>query len=1339
MQVWRIGIGVLLCGCGFAADDDSGWRGVALDASLWHLESSEFGTAQAGSVLRSTTERDGFAMVRQEVFRQESAVEADLRMERRLSTQGWSLAGVTLYQDPDNYWMLALVESADGSRTLDFIEKRAALWQAQNQGETALKREGSLALAWEPGERYRLRLAQDEVRIRATVFSVKTGAVLASASYLFENRPAVRGGWPGLIVRASECSVTQVRLRHPVQGAQSQQSAQPSAPMGGAALLDDDLPGHDRRANAALAGALAQAGFRVERLSCDQMLAPHGLAADRFRIVVIPQCDSVPLSLHAVILNAIREGVGVIFLGGPFLDRKIRKVRGEWMDQGAQERLLQKTRTVHRPFVIAPALETARWRRSCQDKGTQGRISVVQEGPEGSPCLRYETDNLVGWDVWHSPAVSSLFGEGDQLFCFDARGDGDTGQLAVEIIERDGSRWIAAATLTERWRRVALRIQDFVFWGDSPAGKQRGGGADRLNPGDAVSVGFGLSGSHTPAVGGGKHTFWLAEIGSAPDPLGDAADSPAAPGQPIECVTPRYKVYQLAGAVDVCDVTAKPGPNLPFLTAQKDLLCAISRTPGEGFNRKNPWRFIPCAQVAAAGSGQQVCEWLLTYNRFPLAGRAVAGFGYQDPAVWSSPAVVSRITAMAVRMTRGVLLEEAGSEQFAYWPDEQVVLGARLRAFDRSAASVSVEFDLRCGDKPVFSRKLEAAVENGAGAVSTVWQPPRAAASYSVSVSLSVNGEVRDVIRHEFAVLDPTAAASEDFITVAGGDFMLDRKKWYPVGMNYWPLYVSGMEAHDYDAGWLKDAYYSPSLVEIDLRHMASLGINLVSIQTPPKEHARNLLDFLRRCRTHGIYANLYMGQASPMAFREQELRDYLTTARLPGNATVFAYDTIWEPGNHLFKDDTARLRWNADWRAWIDEQYGTLEQAELSWGCKARRNQAGEVISPQDRWFREDGEWRRQMAAYRRFMDNATSRLWGDANRRLRAMDPNHLVSFRQGNTLPYDFALSGPVKHIDFICPEGYAISNTDQGEAAIGFITRYTAFTTGGKPIVWSEFGKSVWDARSMTWSPAAVEIQGAYSERFYRTALEAGANGTVPWWWPGGYRVNEQSDFGVIAPDRTERPAAKLIRSYAPRFKQPREKRPPDEWMVYDRDAHAGGYCWSAFHEGGDAYRRARAQGRLLGIRTQGTGLSSVDVPLVAVGDVPCNGMNPPRYLDAEFNWFQVRGADGVWREVKDGEVVQALRGGELLARISLGNVQEASWVPPHEAGETSGGVALVIRSGGKIAAQIALKQKAASLADADFGECVLLRDVQHSADFTVRLEALGRTPFGESRVFSLKVE
>ena len=1331
MRALWIWTGTLGFVCGLMADEPE-WHRMTFAPSTWHLERSGIEIKENELLLRAETDQDGFAMLKRMPFRRRTAVEADLQMTRRPNSRNWSLAGVTLFQDMSNYWMLSLVEGPDGKRSVDFIEKHNGVWQAQSQSPTALKREGTLSFAWEPDEPYRLRLETDDIRICATIFSAKSGAVLGSASYLFENRPAVRGGWSGLIVRDSECRVSGFRVRRMMPQQEGSLSS------GRVALLDDDLPGHDRAANALLAEALAGAGFDVERMGCDRMLSPGVLSGDNFALAIIPRCDSVPASMHEIAVNAMREGVGVIFLGGPFLDRALCKVNGRWLDHSGQQALLQETKNTRLAFEIGPDLKTGEWRRACQDKRKPGELHVVQEGPDGESCLRYDSHELAGWDIWHSPETKGLFGEGDGLFCFKTKGDANTTQLAVEISERDGSRWIATADLTDQWRRVVIRVPEFHYWHDSSTGDKRGGPGDRLNPDNAIHVGFGLSRSHTPEVNGGKHTVWLAEIGTAPDPLADVAVAPVQSDQAIECITPRYKVYRIDGPAQIRDTTAT-GNTTPFLPDANGLVCAIPRTLGEGFNRDNPWRFIPCAQVASAGAGQQVCEWLLTYNRFPLAGRSVAGFGYRDPATWSSPAVLPRITSMAGRMCKGLILEEAGSEQFVYRPGEQVKLGAKVHAFDSSVTSASVEIDLLCGDETVLSRKLDLKLNEGTGRLSFDWQPPRESASYIACAMLKKDEAILDMIQHEFAVLDPAPAKKEEFITVAGGDFLLEGKKWYPVGVNFWPLYVSGMDARDYTAGWLKNSYYSPTLVECDLQQMASMGINLVSIQTPPVEHYRNLLDFLRRCKKHGIHANLYLGQASPVAFKEREVKQYLETAGLPGNSTVFAYDTIWEPGNHLFKDDEARSKWDTQWREWINEQYGSPENAEASWECKARRDKKGAVISPPDKWFREDGVWRRQMAAYRRFMDNATSRLWGAANRRLRALDPNHLVSFRQGNTLPYDFALSGPVKHIDFICPEGYAVPNSDQGEAAIGFITRYCAFTTAGKPIVWSEFGMSVWDAGSMTWSDKAVTIQGEYSERFYRTALEAGAHGTIPWWWPGGYRVNERSDFGIIEPDRTERPAAGLIRQYGPLFSKPRKNPQPDEWLDYDRDAHAGGYCRTAFHEGADAYKTCRQEGRLLGIKTKGTGTTSIDVPLVAVGNVPCNGTNPPKYLDAEFNWFQVLDQEGNWRDVKDDGEVNCVSGAPLKIRVSLGNLQQATWIPPHEAGNSAGGVALVVRSDGGIVARLPLKQRVAYLQDADFGECFLLQNINKSTRLSARLEALGRTPFGESRTFSLKVK
>jgi hypothetical protein len=366
--------------------------------------------------------------------------------------------------------------------------------------------------------------------------------------------------------------------------------------------------------------------------------------------------------------------------------------------------------------------------------------------------------------------------------------------------------------------------------------------------------------------------------------------------------------------------------------------------------------------------------------------------------------------------------------------------------------------------------------------------------------------------------------------------------------------------------------------------------------------------------------------------------------------------------------------------------------------------------------------------------------------------LDPNHLVSFRQGNTLPHDFALSGPVKHIDFICPEGYAIRDTDEGEDAIGFITRYVDFTTRGKPIVWSEFGQSVWDNVRMAPSPAAILKQGAYSERFYRAALAAGANGTVPWWWVGGYRVDERSDFGILNPDRSERPSARLIREYGPRFRAPRAKPLPAAWFEFDRDAHAGGYCRAAFYEGAAAFRAAAKEGKLLGVRSAATGLDSATVPLAAVGNVPCDGTNPPKYLDAEFNSLQLRDADGVWREAADGAEIVAAAGQPVRARASVGNTQEAAWIGDGPEGlRPARRVLLVARAlagGQELGAQFLPHGESGraasipSLGDADFGEFELLKTAPAASPvaLSVRMELRGPgpcVPFGEARVFTVR--
>jgi hypothetical protein len=1316
------------------AQQEAAWRrqAVAAETSAFHVVHAVIEAVGEQVLLRGNSDANGLALPRDERERHTVAVEASVTFRQRLSPNGWTFTGVMLAQDERNFWMLALVEGPDGRHSIDFLENHAGVWQAQNEAATALKREGNVSFAWQSGTTYRLRLALRAGKVCADVEEAAGRRVLASSAFALGTAKAVRSGRPGMIVRGCEAAFADIARSCPGSPSAPAGVALAEGTLGRLALLDEALPGHDRTANARLAAALTAQGFGVTRLTAAQMVAPDTVTADLFGVLVLPQCASLPTQAAEHVSRFAREGGRTLLIGGPFLDRPLWQIDGRWSDASSRAALAERVAPAFRPFAIAPDMDLAAWRRACADASSPAAFRVTPEGPGGAACLRFDIGRLQGWEVRHSPALARLYGEGHDFLTFLAKGGEPGEQLAVEIVERDGSRWIATTELSNAWQRVGLPVGAFRFWPDSSAKGKRGGNRDGLDPQQATRVCFGMSASHTPAMVGRPHTVWLADIGTRRDPFAAAGLALPAQGVWLEGVYPQYKTHTVTGEV----IVATEG----HATACRDVVCAIPRTLGEGYGRGAKWRFLPLAEARRTdGKTGGTCEWLLFHTGPWKESVTCAGFGYNEPAVWSSDAVLSRIAAAAARLAAGAVLEEAGTGQFAYWPGEPVRVGARTRVLGEHPTATTLDLTIERGGRTVWRERVTPP-RRDAGDCGFTWQPPDEPGEYTFRARLN-GAEGADELVHTFAVLDPAPAAREAFITAKDGDFWLSGRKWYPVGVNFWPLYVSGMEPADYGSGWLRDPYYAPALVERDLAQLADMGINLVSIQTPPPREYRNLLDFLRRCARRGIHANLYMGQASPLAFNEKELKAYLETARLPDNATVFAYDTVWEPGNHVFKDDAARAPWDAAWRAWIDERYGSLARAEKDWGVSARRNQEGAAVSPPDAWFREDGAWRVQMAAYRRFMDTLTSRLWGKAHRRLRELDPNHLVSFRQGNTLPYDFALSGPVRHIDFICPEGYSIPDTDEGEDAIGFITRYVDFTTGGKPIVWSEFGVSVWDGGRMRTNAASVERQGRYSERFYRTGLAAGANGTVPWWWVGGYRVEERSDFGIVELDRVERPAARLIRAYGPRLKTPRTRRAASTWFTFDRDAHAGGYWRAAFNEGAAAYRAAAQAGQMLGVRTPGTGTDSATVPLVAVGNVPCDGTNPPKYLDAEFNGVQVLNADGVWQEAANGAEIAVAGVRPVRVRASVGNTQEAAWL----LGAQAVGLSVRERSGAALAHVCPAADGAQSvphLADVDFGEFELRQTGEPGQPMAVsmQMELLGRgprVPFGERRSFALK--
>ncbi len=642
-------------------------------------------------------------------------------------------------------------------------------------------------------------------------------------------------------------------------------------------------------------------------------------------------------------------------------------------------------------------------------------------------AVKMWTESMSGWSTFASPKIEGMFPPGQDLLCFWAKGDARTKQLLVEVGETDGSRWMAVVPLTARWTYHVLAPEVFHYWPDARVKGRRGGEGDHFHPRNGDHIVLGLAQSHTPAVGGGPHAFWVDQIGTAAHPYADLTTKAGEAFPSLETITPSYKTYPLE---KVAALVAAPGQAVLDASWNQpppsSLYSAIVRPSGKGFGNERKWRWVPLIEARdAAGERRGTAAWLLLNQAPPFQGSIFAAFGVCDPKTLRSEPWSKAVVETVRRMRQGVFLSEGGARSFSLWPGEKAELGATVLNWGAAPATVTARLTVVAKEtgKSLFRAEEPLTVPPGESkSLTRTWDPAGFSGDCEVTTELIQGQTVLDRIAHSLGFLSNDPPRPEEFVKVRDGNFVVQGKPWYPIGINYWALYVSGLDPHDYNGGWFNPAFYDPEEVELDLQRMKALGIDMVSIQLGHPNSQRNLLDFLRRCRRYGVRVNGFLGGASPIGFNETEVKEFLRAGKLVENPVLFAYDIIWEPGNSMFNAD-GRKRWDRDWEAWIVERYGSLANAEADWGMPAPREE-GQVVSPSERQLREDGPWR--------VHGGGLSPLHGrpdepQVERRGHApapIDPNHLISFRQGNTLPHDFALTATVKHIDFICPEGYSI---------------------------------------------------------------------------------------------------------------------------------------------------------------------------------------------------------------------------------------------------------------------------------------------------------------------------
>ena len=942
-----------------------------------------------------------------------------------------------------------------------------------------------------------------------------------------------------------------------------------------AAIFSDDLPGFNQTLAREIGGQVRAAGYAVETIDTTVLTNQALLVARSYALLVLPGARSLPLTSAPAIEKYLRDGGHLVALGLPAWQSPVFQARGKWLSRETYDETIAAQRAQHIIEDFDHA-DLPRWTRSVGEPSGKAQYELADV--EHGKALHVTIPHLGGWETLTSPAFAQPFPTNHALTCFRAKGNLRTRQLALEWREQDSSRWIATVDLTAEWKNYALPPDSFKPWPQLPPGQER----RRFDPAKAAICAVGLAMSHT-ALEGDQHEYWFDDLGSAPNPFGDSEPPPTEPRVPsLESISPGYQCFPITTPVvvraDHQKVALEDWERVSEKGERQDALSCFGihpRARGVGFNQERAFRWEPLlgAYDEANQDYRGALGALVVNVEPPFRGSVWAVFTPADERFYQQPVVTNCLRQVLTRMKRGIFLSEGGSEFFTVFAGQPFQAGARVVNVGPAAVSnltVAVKFlDAKAGPQRTV---LESMISLAPGEIRTIKQDGlvRKAGEESVSAVLTLDGAPIDALRHVLGVWNPKARPA--FIEARDGGFWLRGKPWKAHGVNYMPSSGIGLANSHYFEAWLGRGAYDPEVIERDLRRIKAMNMNAVSVFVHHESlTAQHLLDLLRRCEALGLHVNQSLRPGTPMDFRWQEMKELIDYFKLAQNDTVFAYDLAWEPSHG---DQTQqRLAHSHLWTNWVLKRYGNLAAAEKAWGTPAAPPpntsdlgfQASDFSVPPMSQLTLDGAWRKLAADYRLFLDDLLREKYSAARKLVRSIDPHHLVSFRMSNAgdplynwdaaLAYDFY--GLADAVDIWEPEAYGrIGEWDRVRAG-DFTAAYARLCDASKPLMWAEMGYNVWDMNRMAPDPQKLAFEGRYYADFYRMMIESGADGVFFWWYPGGFRLGENSDFGIINPDGTDRPATRVIRTQGPEFLKAPKPGQPDDWITVDRDRDARG--------------------------------------------------------------------------------------------------------------------------------------------------------------------------------------
>lgn len=901
-------------------------------------------------------------------------------------------------------------------------------------------------------------------------------------------------------------------------------------------------------------------------------------------------------------------------------------------------------------------------------------VTCVPDEQFGNALL-WHTDSFSINEAFEAPFS---FSEGENVLGFYTCADENTKVVTVKVVTNEGDVFKARVTPETEYAFHMLSVRDFAYDGNRTMTMSWRRHGIQLDFSKVTHLQFGHALSHAYSAYG-AHTFRIAQVctGSIPFLNNNKVI--------LDGLCPKFKFFPVNN-VSAVKVSGRqsilPEKELPLYDG---MFSHPPRQQGLGFDNQRRARFIPLIEtIGKDGLNSGFLAYLL-FNRstrdFSIMKRfgmpylrnnsAIAGFTVNDPKFYEDGGA-DMVAQTLNAMLRPVMLVEGGTDEFIYRDDDfSGKLGALCFARkDADLAPYSVR--LTAPGLDVTSPLSDFSIEKETDKADYLrFCVPFQAADGDVTVSLYENGALVDQLSHKVSVdvLKPEAERKFAAILKGQNEIGIDGKPVRFFGVNYMPTYDMANEDGMANEHYVSAFSYDPDVIDVDLQRCKNMGLNAVSlfVYFDPSLSSNNILHLMRRCEHYGLYVNLTLRpHANPFDFSREEVKAMTEKWRLPALDNMVGYDIAWERyvGTYepCYGNRNGRKYFNDDWRFFLINRYGSYENAEKLLGYPLPRDEEGNVIGLSDDMLREDGPYNKLVAAYRTCIDHAVRRAHIAACDYIRSLDPNHIIGARSGDasTIPlvdpgiYGYDYNATSAAFDYCSPESYALSDDWNSVRQGVFTAVYARYANPDNVVKWMEFGKSIWTGSNFTPNTKNKEFQAEYYRRFFDMLLAGHSTGMFCWWYFGGYRIGENSDFGIVDPDGGIRPVTRVISEYSPRFlNQPMQKN-ADVVLTIDRDLHSDGLR-SVYRGVEEELFQAIADGRTVAFADGSAGTTSADVPLTEVGNIGYSGCSP-KYLDGIITGLLVNG-----REYANGATVDAGADEPITLQIGLQNTTACKWL------------------------------------------------------------------------------